>query len=516
MDIDAWEKKIQSTLQEEAKPVPRSNRGRPKKTEAAPSNLGGISPEQILAAKPKEESVFIEYNAELVEYLKTPPVAFVEPEGPKLYPRDTLDSMLPEPGFITDFVNTGRGMESPTLFFVWNALWLLSTVLKREAWLRWYPGKLWPNLYVVIVAPPALCRKSSSMTIGDKLLRSLPSCLPSTLDAYKKETKIITGKTTPEGLLGALAPDTKMFFKREEVDESAKLVTVEKGSQVALSISEFAVFLGKQQYNTGMVTLLTDLFDCKDSDAEVTRGRGEKPLTDIYVTLFGAITPDGLRMSVPEEAFGGGFMSRMIIAYQGVPTKIYSMPKRFTGYPTWEDLRLKLAWIAQNAVGEYYLTPEAEAYYDSWYREWKSHIFESGSDRPEENRIDSLILRVALLMRVQEYRPGQDITVANIHDAKRLIEFTMATSKYATEDVGGTVYSTHMHAVKRLIERRGSVDRRRLSQFMSSRGATAKEISDIIDQLSTEGFLRIKFNDTVLSNCTGAGKEVYELLEEHE
>ena len=336
--------------------------------------------------------------------------------------------------------------------------------------------------------------------------------MPSTLEAYKKETKIFTGKLTPEGMLAALTPDTKLFFKREESGVGAKLVTVKKGSQIALAISEFAVFLGKQQSNTGMVTLLTDLFDCKDVDAEVTRGRGEKPLEDIYVTLLGAITPDGLKMSIPEEAFGGGFMSRMIIAYQNIPTKLYSMPKRVEGYPEWEDLSSKLAWIAMNAKGEYSLTAEAEAYYDSWYMNWKANLFTNGVDRPEENRIDSLILRVALLMRVQEYREGTDITIENIENARRLIEYTVSTSKQATEDVGGSPYSLHLNAVKRLLERRGRVTRKDLSQYMSSRGANAKELSEIVDQLSVEGFLQIRINDTVLTQSTNTGKELYELL----
>jgi len=404
-------------------------------------------------------------------------------------------------------------MESPTLFFVWNALWLLSTVLKREAWLRWYPNKLYPNLYVLLVAPPALCRKSSSMHIAVNLLRELPKCLPSTVEAFKKTSQLVTGKTTPEGLLEVMAPEQKVFLQRGVEGQPDKMINVNKGSQLALSISELAVFLGKQQYNSGLVTLLTDLFDCKDNDAEITRGKGNKPLSDIYVTLFGAITPDGMKMSIPEEAFGGGFMSRVIIAYQDTPTKVYSIPKPMPGYPVWEDLMYRLAWIADHAKGEYYLTDDAEVYYDRWYRHWKATMFSNPDNQHKENRLDSMILRVALLMRVQEYRVGTDITIENITDAKRLLEYTMHSGEHALEDIGATNYGKAYNAVKKFLLKRGSATRKELSQYMSSRGITAPEISACVEQLSVEGFLSMTLNGSLLDRCVGVGKEIYSLLE---
>lgn len=481
-------------------------------------SLGGIlSASAVLNAKADGADGFTNViRTDIENLLSCAPEAFVEPDGQKSYETDALDALLPRPGFITDFVNTGRGMESPTLFFVWNALWLLSTVLKREAWLQWYPNKLFPNLYVLLVAPPALCRKSSSMVIANNLLHSLPECLPSTVDAYKKTSQVVTGKITPEGLLTALTPEQRSFIQKDPITGQTKITKVDKGSQLALSISELAVFLGKQQYNAGLVTLLTDLFDCKDRDSEITRGNGLKPLKDIYVTMFGAITPDGMRMSIPEEAFGGGFMSRVVIAYQDTPTKIYPIPKPMPGYPVWQDLQYKLAWIAHHAMGEYALTEEAEEWYSRWYRNWKASLFSSPDNQHKDNRIDSLLLRVALLMRVQEYREGNDISLENIQDAERLLKFTMNSGEHALEDVGSSAYGKCYNAVKRYVIRKTTVTRRELSQYMSSRGITAQEITSAIEQLSVEGFLAISSGgtpDVRLDKCLGTGKETYSLLE---
>lgn len=492
--------------------TPKASHKKDKKVVADVESLGGILTAEKLLAAPSGENGFTNIvRPEVEALLKTPPKPFIEPEGAKPYATDVLDGMLPKPGFLTDFVNTGRGMESPTLFFAWNALWLLSTVLKREAWLKWYPNKLWPNLYVLLVAPPALCRKSSSMVIANELLRALPNCLPSTVKAYAKTSQVITGKTTPEGLLTALAPDQKVFFNPKE--SGGSLITVDKGSQIALNVSELAVFLGKQQYNSGLVTLLTDLFDCKDKDSEITRGNGLKPLRDIYVTLFGAITPDGMKSSIPEEAFGGGFMSRVVIAYQDTPTKVYPIPKPVPGYPIWQDLQYRLAWIAEHAKGEYYLTEEAEAYYSKWYYAWKESLFAIPDNQHKDNRIDSLILRVALLMRVQEYREGNDITLENIQDARRLLEYTSRTGERATENVGATSYGQSYNVIKRFLLKRGKATRRELSQYMSSRGIKAEEITSVVDQLAVEGFLTISLSDLLMERSASSGKELYTLIQ---
>jgi hypothetical protein len=495
-------------------------RGRPRKDTPTSPDIGSLGEmlggnadsERILEfemGKRLHEAVSqlaIVENPENKAKLSVPPTAFVEPVE-KPYPQDMVDHILTNnmaaPGFLTDFINVGRGMESPTLFFAWNCLWLLSTVLTREAWLRWFPKPLYPNLYVLLVAPPSLCRKSSSMTLANDLLRELPNYMSDTLRAYQKSVRIITGKATSEGILGSLFPQERTFYG------NSQMITVSKGSQAAFSISEFAVFMGKQQYNQGLVTLLTGLFDSADVDAELTRGRGDKKLKDIYVTLMGGATPDGLRLSIPEEAFGGGFMSRVILAFQDVPIKIYSMPKRFQGYPTMEDLYYPLAWIATNAKGEYYLDTEAEEYYDNWYRKWKAELFDKGMDKKEEFRFDNLLLRTAMLMRVQEYRPGTDINLWHVKVAQKLLEYTLRQSKRATEDVGAGQYLTTYNAVKRKIERSGSIARRELLPAMSSRGISATQVSEVLNQLKQEGYIKIRLGGNEIDEATSNGAELY-------
>jgi len=467
----------------------------------------GDSPEKEVPAV--EVPGVLEFYEEKKLFLEQLPKAFIEPEK-KLYDLDAADGIKINPGFITDFINTTRGMEIPTLFTIWGALWAISTALCREAWLKWYPKQLWPNLYVLTVAPPGLCHKSTAMDIAKSALEKMVDYMPDSATKFRKGTNYITGKCTSDALLMSLAPAVRTFVDMQE----ESIMTVDRGSHVALAISELAMFLGKQQYNINLVTTLTDLFDCKDSDSEVTRSRGVEPLRNVYVTFCGATTPDSLKSSIPEEALGGGFLSRLVVVYQDIPTKICPFPMAMFGYPTPDDLPAKLAWISHNMVGEFYLTPEAVEYYTKWYHEWKKSMFDSmTADSASEFRRDTLLLRMALLIRAQEYRPGTEITLQNIETAKQILDYTLRTSRPATEDLGMNEYTRYLNTIRRFIAKRGAVQRVYVQRAMSARGCKAQEFDLLIQQLFLEDFIAIELDGKAL-NCTSrTSKEIYTLTQ---
>jgi len=456
---------------------------------------------------PKIESPIYNYDIDKARALEGTPQAFIEPETVE-YLLDRMDALLPEPGFITDYVNLARGMESPTLFLFWGAAWTISTILNRHAWLQWYPGKLWPNLYVLTVAPPALCRKSTALDIGKSMVEAVPDLLPSNIEAYEKTLTMITGKATSDGILSALTPEDKIFL----LPETNGVKFVHKGSKAAFAISELTMLFNKQQYNINLVTTLTDLYDCKDRDSEITRARGKEPLESIYATLIGATTPSSLKTQMPEEALGGGFLSRLVIAYQALPTKVYSIPRAFPNYPTVNAVTQRLAWIAHNCKGEYTLAPEAFEIFDKMYIEWKNRMFDNMTNEMQgSTRYDVLLLKLAMILRVQEYRLGNEISARNITDAMTILDYTLTGSKIATEDIGMTAYSQFFNAARRIMERRGTVTRTKLQRAMSARGCKVNEFDMIIAQLLSEDRITIMLDGKKYDYTTHNGREIYSL-----
>ncbi len=358
------------------------------------------------------------------------PRAFVPPAKPP-YVFEHEDLLLPHEGFLTDFVYATKGTETPTLFCLWSAIWCLSASLSRMAYMHYLEiDKLWPNLYILLVAPPSRCKKSTGARYARAVLEGLPTYWKDSRDVgvtqqdlifkFMKTPNMVTNKTTPEAVFQMLAPQETII----SVPGTSQSKAIKKGSQLNICISEFATFMNKKKYNQGLVDTLTDLFDCPTREVVNTISRGPEPVENVYITLIGATTPDGLKESLPDEAHGTGFMSRVVTVFQEKSPRRYPMPLVFDGFPKYQDLVYRLGWVTSYAHGEFKMSADAKIFYDSWYEKWRSSLDDDDSvaDRMGEFRMDNLLLKLAMILRISEYRIGNEIETHNFKQALVLLE----------------------------------------------------------------------------------------------
>jgi hypothetical protein len=425
------------------------------------------------------------------------PEAFVPPK-PLPYIVEEDDDLLPSPGFITDFVASMRGSEVPTLFCLWGALWTLSAASSRLVSMKWLPDEnLYPNLYVFLIAPPGRCHKSTALGYSKSLLTKMPEKfnLGTAHDGFLRymfEMNWMTSKTTPDVVYELLKP------KESLIVGSDKQITVKKGSQLTGCVSEPATFLNKKKFMSGIVETLTDLFDCRSTDVIHTIGRGTLELNDIYVTLFGATTPTGMKESLPFEVFGEGFASRLTVVYKEMTPRCYPKPMIFEGFPTLDSLRDNLAWIMRHKIGTYEMSPEADAWYYAWYKGWKESLDkdEQRSERANESRFDVNMLRLALLVSMSRYEPELVVTKQDLLEAYALIKGTFRGTEKANVEAGIAVneFNGNYGRIAEFIKRHGSTDRTQLTRNMSSKGMSMVIVKDVLSQLHTEGRVRILDN----------------------
>ena len=418
------------------------------------------------------------------------------------------DGMLTIPGFISDFLLMTRGVETPTKLSLWTAVWVLSSMLKREAYLQWYPDPLFPNFFVLLVGPPKIVAKSTAVRFGEKILSHFHDYIDDEVWQKTKEVNLLRSKATPEAMSVALAP------KRIPVigpDGTAQ--AVDRGSQLTVVVSELSTFLGKQKYQSGLIDRLTDLYDSKDEDDELTIGRGYNKFYNIYFTLIGATTPKHLEESVPEEAFGGGFMSRVVIAYQHDSTRDYPEPRQVIGGPSIVEMQQRCAWIACNAIGEYQLDSEAKAYYYAWYMQYKERLKKYGDTGPMrlQHRFDLHLLKLALILRAQEYRPGRVIELQHLRNSESLLNATYEDAHKSIENVGVPTHTTFVNRVKNVLMKKGRATRRQLLTATSPYGCTAEQLTKIIDHLNQSGTLDIILEGKIRDRPSTKGVELYVL-----
>jgi hypothetical protein len=136
-------------------------------------------------------------------------------------------------------------------------------------------------------------------------------------------------------------------------------------SSVTVLSEELSVFLGQQ--NVKFLADLTDWFDCSDQWTYRTKGSGTDKLVGVCVNILGATAPDWLRSILPQEAFGGGFTSRVIFVVEETKKQIVPdprIPQEILDIRP--DLVHDLEQIATMA-GEMIFTEKAMALYTVWY-----------------------------------------------------------------------------------------------------------------------------------------------------
>jgi hypothetical protein len=227
--------------------------------------------------------------------------------------------------------------------------------------------------------------------------------------------------------------------------------------------------------------------------------------------LLGGATPDGLRDSFPEEAFGGGFMSRTMLIYEEFPTRYYSRPRQYEDIPDLAEMAKRLAWIAENAQGQYYLSKEATALHDDWYKNWKNTLTQltDENDVNKQTRLDTIVLRLATLVRAQRYEKGTCISAKDWFLAKSIAAKTLGQSDGATAEVGGGSYQRVLNRCRKKLSMKGRVSRRDLVTSMS-KYASVEFVDKVIKQLHEMNLIQTTNSANRHTNGpTYTGKDIY-------
>lgn len=447
------------------------------------------------------------------------PFPYDEAEDPdRFWKPDPFDSCLPkQKGFITDLVYYMRGMEVPTLFSVWSAIWLLSTCIKREAWLKWFPQDLYANLYMILVGP-AGCRKSTTIDdIGVPLVKMLHKYMQDPNVKRMKNINIIKDKMTPESALNGMVPGNKPGKQSFAfVDDEGKPIMDPKTnkplrykatSETGLVLSEMGSSVGKRSYTDGFIEILLDLYNPRDTYEWTTISRGKQVLKRTYLTLLAATTPTGFRDSIPQAALGDGFLSRSILVYQPSSNRRFSVPRPVPNGPSIEELAKRLAWICETSIGEFSLDPDAFDRYDSWYHEFKDYLEANVEEQGFRSRMYLNVLKVALLLRAQRYdMTDRTISLEDMNDAINLMQITYAKSVELLSEVGGDEFNRAVRRVLSVMKRHRKVDR---TTLLRKSHIPAAELNQVLDQLAQLGEIKIKRDGKYHLYPSRVGEELY-------
>lgn len=324
-------------------------------------------------------------------------------------------SILPKTGFIPQYMKYTDRQESPGCFHFWTMATVIGAIIQRRAWVSKGIYNIYPNFYTILTAPSGICRKSRAINLALDLVSEFDWLNP------------CADKTTPEALLQALMIGTRGM--EQEKDHTAQPMAENSG---IIPGAELSVFINKSQPNSGMITLLTHLYDCPPSFRYLTRNKRPIILKNVCLSLIGGTTPDWLASNLPADAFEGGFMSRIMFVVKSQRDRIIALPSEPDPQEA-KDLRMAMVRIRTVAQGKFAMTPEAIAWYEQWYEGMQRAKVDDLMLLGFFERKQDILLKIALILAACEGR--NTIGEADMDRAHMIVTWTQERMFHAFKNV---------------------------------------------------------------------------------
>ena len=375
-------------------------------------------------------------------------------------------NMLPTSGFIGAYMRYTDRQESPGSYHFWVGATMLSSVLQRKAWVSKGIYNVYPTVFTILVGPSGRCRKSRAMRLGLELIEDFDFM------------NIIADKTSPEAFLQALMEGTNtMTGAKKSSTGSANINIATPDASGLVRTTELGVFLNKQTYTSGMVGILTDLFDCPDDFRYITRNSKPIVLHNVAVTFLGATTPKWLATNMPEGAFEGGFVSRFIMIVKNARDRHISFPEEPPPSEK-QELKRMLAEMHAKFHGSIPLENVGRNWYDKWYQTGTADIVENEEMSGFAERKPDYVLKLAMILCASDMR--KTITEEDLIRAKNILDWTQAKMFDAFAHIDLSHIGNLMQKVKEELRLRGGrMSRRDIMRKFGGRIHGLKDMEEI-------------------------------------
>lgn len=354
--------------------------------------------------------------------------------------------------FVERYTNWAESYtDAPPQFHRFVAYWALSTLLGRRVYLELGDEWLFPNLWLVILAPSSFYRKSTALSIGAKMINGI----------------------------------NKEIMLPSEWTQECFITLMSQQSHGAMVCYEFKGLLSQLQkdYNNGAQSMLTELYD---NPHEYTRKKGttevkEYRIAQPYLTILGASTIEWLISSVQNSDIAGGFLARFLFVSADRKDKILAIQPKAD-----EAQRLMVKTALEKALeipeGAMRYSREAEDYYKKWYAGFVREADEAASGLSAfYPRLTTYAHKFAMLEAVLNgHHP--EITKEDCRRACLIADnFAAEIRKLGAESLGKSKLEALMNRIMNSVRKTPGIEHSRLLKNMNT---GAKQFKDAIDTLA--------------------------------
>lgn len=336
-------------------------------------------------------------------------------------------------GFLRSYVNYTRTHEAPEDFHVWAGFAILSMAVGRNVFLDRGPvGKIFPNIYTILIAESALMRKSSTIRMAVNIAK----------EALGDSLHVFSQKITPESFVHYLAV----------------LSEKEKRAVACIVSDELAITLSNCAKDPSLLQLLTTLYDCPGTWEYSTISRGIEKLQNVHISMLAGSTPEWLKSSMPEDAVGGGFFSRLLPVNRLEPSCRNAHPEDIDDV---ESLKFRemcihdLRAIAQ-IEGQFKWSPKAKTMFADWYMDYNNPDAGPDALRGYFGRKGDSIIKIAMLTSISR-DDSLIITDQDFYFALSLLTENEKSMADIVAKMGQTTSGKNLSHVLEVIRKKGVI-----------------------------------------------------------
>jgi hypothetical protein len=265
-------------------------------------------------------------------------------------------------------------------------------------------GRLYPNLYTLLVGPPAI-GKSVIIDKGKQMVLT------------RQELRL-----APASVTRAAMEDFLLHKTTSKIIDSGDMISYH--SAIVFS-SEFGNFV--KEYDNDWINFLNEIYDCPNVFEAMTRGGGTKKIDSPHMVILAGTQPQYLHHLLPTNAYGMGFTSRFVMIYGKAedrykPHGVFGKVARDMATEHYLEHGMK---VFESMSGDFMLTPEAQNYIEEQDKvKWPPEPIHPKLFHYNGRRLVH-ILKLSQIFCASR-QAGMTITLEDVVDAKNLL---LATEK---------------------------------------------------------------------------------------
>lgn len=254
--------------------------------------------------------------------------------------------------WLRTYLDYTENTECPSSFNFWVGVWTIAGALRRRVWLDMGHFQWYPNFYLFLVAPPGIVSKSTTLSIGTKLLEQVPG--------IKFGPEAMTWQALTQALAGSL--------EEVPIEVPGEVTQFFPMSCLSIAAGELGTLIDPSHRE--LIDALVSLWDGKTGAWEKwTKTSGSDKIVNPWLNIASCTTPSWLALNFPEDMIGGGFTSRCVFVYADKKRQLIAYPylqQAVNNKEMQADLVHDLELIS-TLRGPIRLSPSAQAFGQQWY-----------------------------------------------------------------------------------------------------------------------------------------------------